>query len=375
MEALKKYDVLILGAGITSIGAYLGLRAKSSTLRIAMLFDKSIPATSKLTPGIAHEFPIDNYTRTAGSWGEQNAIKIWRYHSYCYQQIVNQFDSCTIRYQTSDGVRQPADDFENKEILEACDELSRIFPNIKLQRSDGSHNQIEQNAVAFFEPTKLEHHIWSKIKKDTNCFVLNCTIKGIEQSFQGISIHTASSGEILGEIAISGLHTGLKSLIPDLGSVLISYSDQFHFYRLSKAKKNQYFSKKHGLLWKANCGNYEFYGGARYLRPHAGIEAETATFETRIQDHIEAQFHDTKNVPIKNYIPKGEFAFQEIRPCDELPIVGPMYNMDRLLISTGYMQRGLSLAIGSGVSIGELIIDGESNHLPRVLWPERLRSL
>ena len=64
-----------------------------------------------------------------------------------------------------------------------------------------------------------------------------------------------------------------------------------------------------------------------------------------------------------------------IRPCDELPIIGPMFGDSRILLSTGYMGSGLAMGFGGGKAVSELILSGRCHWLPYGLHPQRLRTL
>jgi glycine/D-amino acid oxidase-like deaminating enzyme len=65
----------------------------------------------------------------------------------------------------------------------------------------------------------------------------------------------------------------------------------------------------------------------------------------------------------------------DCRPCDELPIIGPMFGESRILVGTGYMGLGLSWGFLAGKCLANLVAKGKSPMLPSRLTPARLRSL
>ena len=65
----------------------------------------------------------------------------------------------------------------------------------------------------------------------------------------------------------------------------------------------------------------------------------------------------------------------ELFPCDELPVVGPMFGQNRILLATGYMNQGITLGFLAGKEIATLIMSGSTSSLPQTFKPERFRSL
>ena len=107
----------------------------------------------------------------------------------------------------------------------------------------------------------------------------------------------------------------------------------------------------------------------------AGIGDAKPYIDNKISSYLSQRFTD--------YLPKLRDRLQlvtttaliGVRPCDELPIIGPMYGNDRLLFACGYLGNGLSWGFQAGKCLAELITEGQSATLPRQLWPERLRSM
>ena len=183
--------------------------------------------------------------------------------------------------------------------------------------------------------------------------------------------------ELHSELVVMACHHHMIELMPELEEVVIPYSDQWGSYR---AEGNQLtvglvLTANHGHEWAVVVGEEEIHlGGARFLRRLAGTGDAVPRADAKITAYLQQRFlkflpavaalHCERTVPLIG-----------VRPCDELPIIGPMYGNDRVLLATGYMGNGLSWGFQAGKCLTELICRGYSEALPRCLWPERLRAL
>ena len=183
--------------------------------------------------------------------------------------------------------------------------------------------------------------------------------------------------EVHSELVVMASHNHMVELMPEMEEVVIPYSDQWGSYR---AEGNQLtvglvLTANHGHEWAVVTGEEEIHlGGARFLRRLAGTGDAVPRADAKITAYLQQRFlkflpavaalHCERTVPLIG-----------VRPCDELPIIGPMYGNDRILLATGYMGNGLSWGFQAGKCLTELICHGHSKALPRRLWPERLRAL
>ena len=182
------------------------------------------------------------------------------------------------------------------------------------------------------------------------------------------------------EIVVLACHLAIAKFLPTLEEALVPVADQWsrigqNGSALCELDVGTFWSAGHGYEWGGRTASGELVaGGARYLRPMAGIGASAASYETSIAEHLEKKLGETfVNMPAASLEPgNGEL---DCRPCDELPIVGPMFGESRLLLATGYMGNGLVLGFMAGRCLAELIVHGKSDVLPRRLWPERLRTM
>ena len=113
--------------------------------------------------------------------------------------------------------------------------------------------------------------------------------------------------------------------------------------------------------------------GARFLRHWAGIEATTAEVKEDITQHLIGKGREWFGFKGISEVDSG--AILDCRPCDELPVIGPMFGQNRILVGAGYMGAGLALGFAAGNALAEIVHTGKTTHLHSGLTPARLRSL
>ena len=179
------------------------------------------------------------------------------------------------------------------------------------------------------------------------------------------------------ELVVLACHHHMVTLMPELEEIVIPYSDQWSSYRAegNQLKAGLVLTANHGHEWAVVVSETEIHlGGARFLRRLAGTGDAMPCANAKISAYLQQRFlkflptlsalHCERTVPLIG-----------VRPCDELPLIGPMYGNDRILLATGFMGNGLSWGFQAGKCLADLIGRGHSDTLPRQLWPERLRAL
>ena len=116
-------------------------------------------------------------------------------------------------------------------------------------------------------------------------------------------------------------------------------------------------------------------GGSRFLRKFAGIGAVEPKVEPKIESHLLGFLSQVFGIDNSKTYHLRTVAGLDIRPCDELPVIGPMFGETRILVASGFMNHGLPQGFFAGKCLSDLIQSGVCGNLPRILWPERLRSI
>jgi len=201
--------------------------------------------------------------------------------------------------------------------------------------------------------------------------------RAVQKDVRGFRV-TTGDRTITAEVVVYANHLGIPEFLPGLKAVLVGSQDQW--LRLRPASGEFPFQVGSLLTWRH--GHYWAHletptqltmGGARFLRPLAGFEADHAELSKKVSEHLPGAW--------AKYFPDlaltesvGAKAALDIRPCDEIPVIGPMFGETGIFLAAGYMGQGLSLGFKAGQSLANVVM-GQKDELPRFFWPERHRSL
>lgn len=375
----KHYDIAIVGQGISGLSLAYHLQ-KNSKHSILLIHDhwheaSSISSASALSGG-----QFDNFTRVSQAHGFDFAKDFWRFGDMAFDEclaFVRQHHVPVHQYRRR---RYVVSEHELKECEKAVDQLRKanlagqLLPPVP-STSSILAIQDEGQRGASVDARALLQALEAKV----NCDRMLGSLLEYKHQEAGLKLSFKDGRQVNCEILVLACHLGVGELIPSLSSALVSYADQWSRFAWPKEVRGssvlqtgEVFSLNHTYEWGVVEEQSLIFGGGRYLRPLAGIGATGARVEPHIIEHLKKclakYFH--LDLPLVS-----SSAGLEIRPCDELPVIGPMYGEDRLFVSTGYMGLGLSMGFFSGKCLAELILKGSSPQLLRRLWPERLRSL
>ena len=143
--------------------------------------------------------------------------------------------------------------------------------------------------------------------------------------------------------------------------------------KIEKENVGVVFSAHHSYEWGGFGPQSIHFGGARYLRKLAGIGAKKADKDPKIDTYLLEQL---KKTFVQGHCVKHRKTYPclDIWPCDELPVIGPMFGESRVLLATGYMNSGLVWGFQAGNILAKYILHGQCSQLPDILLPKRYRS-
>ncbi len=378
------YDIAIIGDGITGLSAAFHLQ-KLGFSRLCFFSQPQVKSSSLQSAGFISGGLLDNFTRLSHPHGLDHAKTMWEFADTAYDSLLEYLQDYNILHLEGQRLRWLISETERIESKKAIEQLSEkglsaqwIDPEEQLQSHFASKKllgmQSDGPRAGWVQTSALLDQLSAQSSQ---------TRFGEAKSFQldNGQIHIQhQAGTVRTEFLICAQHLSIGTLLPNLAEALVPYADQWSEYRLrdhSKAfpwKAGTVFSWQHGHIWGVITAKDTLHiGGARYLRPMAGIEALQSTYEKKIIQHLAEAWNGLwPNLAVE---PTGRgHATRECRPCDELPLIGPMFGEGRILLATGYMGQGLTLGFMAGRCLAELIAD-QPTKLPRMLWPERLRSL
>ena len=370
-------QVTIVGGGITGLSTAYHLNLLGID-QITIIDDHNDQTTSRACAGFVLGSMFDNITRLAHAYGLPFASQIYRFS----QQAFDSINSFCRQH----GV--PLTTAEHRRLIVSTNEKIEATKAVTLFRQGGFAAQllpvdqqlydsdrvyaVQDDAIGggYLDLQQLFAKLSVKVRR----------IKGRVTAINNDGSYMVDGKTFASELIVVAGHHHIAELITDLREIIIPYSDQWSVFQLTTAnnflRRGQIYTANHGHEWAVVADNNMLHiGGARFLRRFAGIGDAKPYTDNKISSYLSQRFAD--------YLPSLRGCLQlatttaliGVRPCDELPIIGPMYGNDRLLFACGYLGNGLSWGFQAGKCLAELIADGYSSSLPRQLWPERLRSM
>lgn len=383
----KEYDIIILGSGFAGLSVAYHLMKKSS-YRVALASDPKQKPSSLGLCSMTFAGYFDNMTRLSHQWGEKKAKIFWKFALDAYLFCHELAHELGVSHERGDRFRFAVSEEEKKEIIKACVILEKNgFPASYKEKNLWGNGFLGSKVLGVQNEGVLGGWInnFELIKELSRCVekkVDRVSEKAVSiENKKGKIFVTLGNGEVLlTESLVLCCHKEIASFLPELKEALVPYQDESHLISFSSNKKNKEtlknlsFSSFHGHIWGCFLSDKHLQlGGARFLRKYAGIGLEKAGFNPQILNYL---LKEAKELfPFVGELEVLEsFCSLEIRPSDELPIIGPMSSDNRIFLATGFMGQGLSLGVYSGLCLVDLILEGHCQNLPNYLLPKRFRK-
>ncbi len=397
----KHFQVIIAGGGITGLSAAWHLAQEGAT-SILLATGAETPSSS-VAPGWISGGQRDNFTRIAQAHQLDFAADLWRFGDHAFDLTKEWAQRHKVPLASSRRLRLivTAEELTEARLAVAAMKKAGIKSDLLEGKnlsasiwSDGPTPRVlaiqdDGNRGGWIDAKAFHARLFKEVAASRKVTVTESVVKKISgYGEEAIRItlenegHENSKGKIetvLTDACIVACHLQTGDLIPELSSALIPVADQW-LIAIDGADGTGGWNQP-GIAWSV-FHNHEWgvslpggnllLGGGRILRKWAGFEATSAEVEPKITDYILAQHK--KTFPGRHK-PESAAAGRDCHPCDELPLIGPMFGEGRILVATGFMGQGLTLGFAAGQCLASLLMTGKCPELPRRLWPERLRSL
>jgi glycine/D-amino acid oxidase-like deaminating enzyme len=383
MSVPYEFDIAIIGGGITGLSAAYHLQ-KLGFSRLCLFSKTPDHSATAQSSGFISGGMADNFTRLSHQRGVSTAKEIWNFCDLAYDSLLEYLQNKGIPHQKGERLRWMISEAEKLEAHTAVQQMTGegfpgtweaakpSQPGLSSTRWLGTQHDGLRAASVSVPHLLLQLRSGSGVTSFDEAQSFQSTGDALEVTHPG--------GKVRCEFIVCAQHLSIGDLLPNLAESLVPYADQWSEYQLQSCDKTlpwkpgTVFSWQHSHIWGVITGPSTLrIGGGRYLRAMAGIEAKVASYEQKITRHLAEAWNGLW--PDLLVEPTGPGSgIRDCRPCDELPLIGPMFGEGRILVGTGYMGQGLSLGFMAGRCLAELIA-GQPTKLPRLLWPERLRSL
>jgi glycine/D-amino acid oxidase-like deaminating enzyme len=385
MTIKKEYHVVVIGSGITGLSTALHLK-RLGISQIAMAQGNTLGSPSRLASGFCSGGHLDNFNRLSHLHGMKLANDLWTYGHNAFDFLKRYSIDHRVAFKEGHRLRLITSSSELTEAREATAQLATLGleGSLILQKPDSLHERIlALQDDGFRGGFWISEALLSSLSTITANIHRIPAVKEIVHAPDGIRLILTDGMAIRTEVAVVAAHTNTGQLVPELAPALVPFVDQWSEFYFEKKTLPRWcipgttFSANHTHEWGVVISDRSLrYGGGRYLRHMAGVECTHAHVVPDIIKHLEQQLTRTfTSITPESISVTSTYGMVDIKPCDELPIIGPMFGEPRLLIATGFGGQGPHMGLYAGAQIANLIAEGAAPNLPRALWPERLRAL
>lgn len=376
---MKHYDVIIVGRGLTGLSTAWHLK-RLGIRRIVLIAPKRMTSNcGSLLATMATTTLHDNISRPVHNLGADITRTLLATTRHGFSQLADLLDCWNLSHAVGQVRRIALTDHETEEMEIATTWLeSHGFPARHTKRPSKYHGckslQLDGAASLSFNSKDLLNKMEQEIKVDS----ISSTVTSMTTQSSGLLVQTACGERYQGEIVVAACHEGIRKLIPDLSESLVNHADQSVEFELLRGElpinPGDHVLAGHGHYWLTYHHQKRLTaGGCKFLRKWAGVEAEKATVMTEISQTLKNKWEEIFAIQLSE--PKSSLGFLELCACDELPIIGPMYGDSRVLVASGFINSGVSLAMAAGQGLAEFITAGKSQTISPVFLPARMRSL
>ena len=387
MDISKNYHpIIIIGAGISGLSTAYHLN-KFGFDKLKIISDPNVSQSHQLEGAYVIGGSWSNFTRISHARGFVDAANIWQFGDQAFDSVE---EFCSnhpeVIWEKGQRMRLICSDHELQEAQLAVSQLSKTTSGVELcapSKFSGLHNQrclavqVDGQRGAYVNAKTFLRALRSHVKQT----IIEGKVVQINELANGVEIQLENGLRYMTEMLVVTAHHSIGDLIPNLKNAVIPVADQCLEIILETKTKQQesilsagnFLSANHGYEWTVCHENQYISGGCRYLRRHGGVGDSFPRYLKNVEQKIIEQFMGIYQTRVKTF--KTGYVGTDIYPCDELPLIGPMYGSSKILVATGYMGQGVSYGFYVGKCLTELALTGKSDHLPRIFWPERLRSL
>ena len=384
MSKVSDCDVVVIGAGISGLSTVLHLNQQN--VHNIILVDAPERSTSSLCPGGLSGSFLDNYSRITVVHGLDQAYQIVRFAQNGFLSLLDYLNSRGLPVKVGPRIRLLNTAQEVEEAQIACSELNKSgFSARFLGRGDESEYwsnlgssilgmQLEGQVGGWTDPTLLLDSLRDGIDYSPICD----RVVGLEYLPNRVQLNLENGTTIRSEMVCLCSHIGIDRLIPELKGVFVPYADQWEMFSFEgnlRHLEGSYLSIGHGYQYGGVPISGSFVlGGGRFLRKGAGIGKTASQSDERVSDFLFDQVR-THFMGISNVKRTDSRALVGCRPCDELPVIGPMFGDGRVLVASGFMGTGLGLGFLAGKCLADFVSFGKSDLACEKFLPIRLRSM
>ncbi|MGZ3952165.1 MAG: FAD-dependent oxidoreductase, partial [Flavisolibacter sp.] len=367
----NKFDVLIVGGGITGITTALQLQRSGLQCIVAEAHNLCFGTTGGTTAHL-NTFFDTSYDVIEKKFDEQAAALVAKAANQALELYQSNLEECNVDcgYEQKDGYLYSQDEKQTDElkaIFEASKKVGidvaytdRIPVPIEFQKAIVYHDQ------ASVHPSRYVYALAKAFEDKGGVILQNCMVKEFKGDKE-LQVET-SQGTIQARYLIWATH------IPPGVNLLHFLCAPYRSYAMAVELNNDAYPD--GLAYDM-YDPYHYYrtqiidgkkflivGGEDHKTAH---EDNTEVCFSRLESHIRKYF-DVKEVSFK-------WSSQYFEPADGLAYIGHLPgNPDNVLVATGFGGNGMTYSHIAAITLTDLIMKGQSEYA-KLFEPDRIKPI
>ena len=367
---MKKFDMIVVGDPLlvtiaVSLLKSWGIKKLAASLSSGETYSHilSLPC------------PWDNQTRTVQAHGRVFA-KSYRQLFARGQILFKEFlEERKVEYVETPFFRVAQSNHEKLEMIAAKRMIEEDFSDQHLpllsRKFESFDVQQESSAIVVED---LLSQISKRAHAPSNAISIG-KIVNLQLEHSGVTIETDDHQKWESEFILLLDHRLIRRFFPSFQEVLLEVAEQYcetdSLSGVAKSFSSGVYIFRHGNeIFNIFEDEHVLAGGFRYLRKNQGVEPDSYALEPKVeQEQIKA---------MKNYFScsqvkiRSSWVDRTCLPCDELPVVGPLFGRERAIFCTGFAQQTFPQFFPFIEAVADLVLSGKANIDPR-FYPQRHR--
>ncbi len=379
---IKKFDVVIVGAGISGVSTAFWLEQEDPQLTIALV-EKSrlgFGATGR-NAGFVTCGSVEHFNRLISKHGRDEAVEIWRFSEtnlkLLEEHIIRgpgKHSPTDLQFEKKGSYSLAAADAEYEElkkVAQTMDELKipvRVYEGPELLKAVGTQGfcgGIRYMDDASIHPHRLLEKIFSRLKKTT--LLEGTEVSSYESTGTGTRIVKTDGGPLEASMIIYALNGYSMALNPYFKEKIFPTRGQILMMeKVDRFMDGPCYANSYLDYFRQLPTGELLIGGFRQLE-----KATEVGYSDHITEVIQSALHDFVRKHLPQYKDKrvthrwgGVMGFS----ADGQPMVGSLPNDNHVFFLGGYTGHGMGLAFNTAKATVDMIYGRE---IPRWLSAKR----
>lgn len=371
LEIGKKYDTIIVGAGITGVSTAIQLQQNGQNCLLIEASNVAFGTTGGTTAHLNNFFDT-TYAEAASDFGEDNAKLLFKGAQDALDLIRDNISKFAIDcdYKNKSAYIFALDKKQAKQLDDLMEGSAKVghevFETEQIPFPIPFEKAVQIPGQAQFHPVKYVTALCEAFIKAGGQIIENCRYDSHEKEQEFLEIRT-SKGIIYAKNLVFATH------IPPGNNIFNFTNAPYRSYAIAVKLNTEDYPTELG---------YDLYDPYRYYRTQTVNEemlliAGGEDHKTGHIENTEECFQNLENY-VRQYFDVKEVVFswssQYYEPTDGLPYIGKSPGEDHIYVATGFRGNGMIFGTLSSRIISDLILKNESEY-ESLFKPSRVKPI